>query len=57
MIQTKRIVVQNDDPPNVTKNLLAHNDVHFIEMVCDDKEYENSLNSQKNKQLKLLKLS
>jgi len=47
MIQTKMIVVQNDDPPNVTKNPLpAHSDVHFIEMICDDKEYDNSLNSQ-----------
>ncbi|KAK4731308.1 hypothetical protein R3W88_024296 [Solanum pinnatisectum] len=43
MIQTKRIVVQNDDPPNVTENpLSAHNDVHFIEMICGDKEYDNS---------------
>ncbi|XP_049360372.1 uncharacterized protein LOC125825068 [Solanum verrucosum] len=48
MVQTKMIVVQNDDPPNVTKNLLpAHNDTHFIEMMCYDKEYDNSLNSQK----------
>ncbi|KAG5629958.1 hypothetical protein H5410_001675 [Solanum commersonii] len=47
MIQTKMIVVQNNDPSNVTKNPLpAHNDVHFIEMICDDKEYDNSLNSQ-----------
>ncbi|KAG5610367.1 hypothetical protein H5410_021648 [Solanum commersonii] len=46
-IQTKMIVIQNDDPPNVTKNpLLPQNDVHFIEMICDDKEYDNSLNSQ-----------
>ncbi|KAK4726953.1 hypothetical protein R3W88_031870 [Solanum pinnatisectum] len=43
MIQTKMIVVQNDDPPNITKNHLpAHSDVHFIEMICDDKEYDNS---------------
>ncbi|KAH0784165.1 hypothetical protein KY290_003763 [Solanum tuberosum] len=39
----KMIVVQNDDPPNVTKNPLpAHSNVHFIEMICDDKEYDNS---------------
>ncbi|KAH0647850.1 hypothetical protein KY285_033098 [Solanum tuberosum] len=43
MIQTKTILVQNDDPPNVTKNPLpAHSGVHFIEMICDDKEYDNS---------------
>ncbi|KAG5599125.1 hypothetical protein H5410_030495 [Solanum commersonii] len=47
MIQTKMIVVQNDDPPNVTKNPLpAHNDVHFIEIIRDEKEYDNSLNFQ-----------
>ncbi|KAK4708800.1 hypothetical protein R3W88_029725 [Solanum pinnatisectum] len=47
MIQTKMIVVQNNNPPNVTKNPLpAHNEVNFIEMICDDKEYDNSLNSQ-----------
>ncbi|KAK4713681.1 hypothetical protein R3W88_019588 [Solanum pinnatisectum] len=43
MIQTKMIVAQNNDPPNVTKNpLSARSDVHFIEMTCDDKEYDNS---------------
>ena len=40
-------MVQNGDPLNDTKNPLpAHNDVHFIEMICDDKEYDNSLNSE-----------
>ncbi|KAG5611151.1 hypothetical protein H5410_022432, partial [Solanum commersonii] len=43
MIQAKMIVVQNDNLPNVTQNpLLAHNDVHFIEMIGDD----NSLKSE-----------
>jgi len=43
MIQAKMIVVQNDNPPNVTQNPLpAPNDVHFIEMMGDD----NSLNSE-----------
>ncbi|KAH0689120.1 hypothetical protein KY289_016478 [Solanum tuberosum] len=43
MIQEKMIVVQNDNPTNVTQNPLpAPNDVHFIEMIVDD----NSLNSK-----------
>ena len=47
MIQAKMIVVQNDEPPNVTQNPLpAHNDVHFIGMIRDDKEFNKSLNSQ-----------
>ncbi|KAK6777584.1 hypothetical protein RDI58_024302 [Solanum bulbocastanum] len=39
MIQAKMIVVQNDDPPNVTQNQPpAPNDLHFIDMICDDKK-------------------
>ncbi|KAH0765184.1 hypothetical protein KY285_001055 [Solanum tuberosum] len=44
MIQAKMIVVQNDNPPNITQNPLpAPNDVHFIEMMGDD----NFLNYEK----------
>ncbi|KAH0665728.1 hypothetical protein KY285_026934 [Solanum tuberosum] len=43
MIQAKMIMVQNDNPPNVTQNPLpAPYDVYFIEMIGDD----NSLKSE-----------
>ncbi|KAG5595131.1 hypothetical protein H5410_036363 [Solanum commersonii] len=43
MIQAKMIVIQNDNPPNVTQNPLpTSNDVHFSEMIGD----ENSLKSE-----------
>lgn len=46
MIKPKIIVVKNDDPPNLSNNpLSAHNDLHFIEMIKDDKEYDHFLNS------------
>lgn len=46
MIQTKMIVDKNYDPPppNLSKNPLpAHTNLHFIEIICDDKEHDNSL--------------
>ncbi|KAK6803218.1 hypothetical protein RDI58_001002 [Solanum bulbocastanum] len=47
MIQAKMIVVENDNPSNVTQNPLpAPNNVHFFEMICDKKECEHSLNSK-----------
>ncbi|XP_059311487.1 uncharacterized protein LOC132063073 [Lycium ferocissimum] len=40
MIQAKMIVIQDSDTPNITENPLpAHNDTHFVGMICDDKEY------------------
>jgi len=47
MIQSKMIVVQNDDPPNFTQNQpLAPSDIHFIDTIRDGKKYNNSINSQ-----------
>ncbi|XP_019246462.1 PREDICTED: uncharacterized protein LOC109226115 [Nicotiana attenuata] len=42
LISEKLIVVMNgEDPPNVTNNLLpAHNDVHFVGMIGRDQEYK-----------------
>ncbi|KAK4709727.1 hypothetical protein R3W88_004240 [Solanum pinnatisectum] len=46
IIPAKMIVVQNDDPPNVTQNQpTAPNDIHFIDMIRDGKKCDNSINS------------
>lgn len=46
IIQEKRIIVQEGIDPDVTDNPLpTHENVHFIEMICDVKEYEDSSKS------------
>lgn len=42
MIQAKMIVVQNDNPSNVTQNpLQAPNDIHFIWMIGDGNSFKS----------------
>nr|XP_018623997.1 uncharacterized protein LOC108943912 [Nicotiana tomentosiformis] len=44
MIQEKLIVIQDNDTQNITQNPLhAHDDAHFVGMMCGDMEYENPL--------------
>ncbi|XP_075089823.1 uncharacterized protein LOC142171362 [Nicotiana tabacum] len=44
MIQEKLIVIQDNDTENITQNpLYAHDDAHFVGMMCGDMEYENPL--------------
>ncbi|XP_075095091.1 uncharacterized protein LOC107804219 [Nicotiana tabacum] len=44
LIEAKAIVVtNNEDTPNITNNTLpAHDNTHFIMMVCDDRDYKQS---------------
>ncbi|XP_019238934.1 PREDICTED: uncharacterized protein LOC109218987 [Nicotiana attenuata] len=44
LIEAKAIVVaNNEDTPNITNNpLLAHDNTHFIGMICDDRDYKQS---------------
>lgn len=56
MIQEKMIVVQNDDPSNVTQNQPPMpNDIHFIDMICDGKN-ATIPSILKKRQLKLVEL-
>ncbi|XP_070032902.1 uncharacterized protein [Nicotiana tomentosiformis] len=42
MIQEKLIVIQDNDTQNITRNPLhAHDNAHFVGMMCGDMEYEN----------------
>ncbi|XP_070056848.1 uncharacterized protein [Nicotiana tomentosiformis] len=44
MIQEKLIVIQDNDTQNIMQNpLYAHDDAHFVGMMCGDMEYENPL--------------
>nr|XP_016511881.1 PREDICTED: uncharacterized protein LOC107828988 [Nicotiana tabacum] len=37
------VVTNNEDTPNITNNLLpAHDNTHFIGMICDDRDYKQS---------------
>ncbi|XP_070047501.1 uncharacterized protein [Nicotiana tomentosiformis] len=44
LIEAKAIMVtNNEDTPNITNNPLpAHNNTHFIGMICDDRDYKQS---------------
>lgn len=44
LIEQKRIVLKDEDVPNVTNNLLsAHNNGLVIGMICEDKEFNPAL--------------
>ncbi|XP_019242341.1 PREDICTED: uncharacterized protein LOC109222434 [Nicotiana attenuata] len=44
LIEQKRIVLKDEDVPNVTNNpLLAHNNGPIIGMICEDREFEPAL--------------
>nr|XP_009779806.1 PREDICTED: uncharacterized protein LOC104228948 [Nicotiana sylvestris] len=44
LIEQKRIVLKDEDVPNVTNNpLLAHNNGPVIGMICEDKEFDLAL--------------
>ncbi|XP_075084360.1 uncharacterized protein LOC142167882 [Nicotiana tabacum] len=44
LIEAKAIVVtNNEDTPNITNNPLpTHDNIHFIGMICDDRDYKQS---------------
>ncbi|XP_019248614.1 PREDICTED: uncharacterized protein LOC109227879 [Nicotiana attenuata] len=48
LIEAKAIVVaNNEDTPNITNNLLpAHDNTHFIRMICDDWDYKQSAKTE-----------
>ncbi|XP_070025754.1 uncharacterized protein [Nicotiana sylvestris] len=44
LIEQKRVVLKDEEIPNVTNNLLsAHNNGPVIEMICEDKEFDPAL--------------
>ncbi|XP_019239268.1 PREDICTED: uncharacterized protein LOC109219287 [Nicotiana attenuata] len=44
LIEQKRIVLKDEDVPNITNNLLpAHNNRPVIEMICKDREFDPAL--------------